>query len=108
MHAAVSGADKSQQEEEEEEEEQSVIKGLLPCILGVGGVAFAIWIGIYVWVAAQGIKLISLYTEHFLLSSIFQVCDKQSCDTSTSSTMVEWISNGSIQSPCIWQMVLPG
>ena len=63
MHAAVNGADKSRQEEEEEEEEQSVIKGLLPCILGVGGVAFAIWIGIYLWVAPQGIKLIFMRTS---------------------------------------------
>lgn len=36
-----------------EEEEQSIIKGLLPCIAGVGGVAIAIWLFVYLYVPPQ-------------------------------------------------------
>ena len=45
----VAGGRGSEQHHEmkDAEEEQSVIKGLLPCILGVGGVAIAIWLFVY-------------------------------------------------------------
>ena len=64
MSAAVK-ADKSRQEEEEEEE-QSIIKGLLPCILGIGGVAFAIWFGVYFFVISYGMSLAWYLKERFV------------------------------------------
>ena len=40
-------------EQQAEEEEQSVIKGLLPCMVGVGGVALAIWLVVYLYLPPQ-------------------------------------------------------
>ena len=31
------------------EEEESIIKGLLPCVAGVGGVAIALWVVVYLY-----------------------------------------------------------
>lgn len=47
VHAGGKG---SEQQHEAEEEEQSIIKGLLPCILGIGGVAIGIWLFIYMFI----------------------------------------------------------
>ena len=35
------------------EEEPSVIKGLLPCIFGILGVAFSIWLVVYFYLPPQ-------------------------------------------------------
>lgn len=47
MHVAGGRGSEQHHEMKDVEEEQSVIKGLLPCILGVGGVAIAIWLFVY-------------------------------------------------------------
>lgn len=44
LHSFVHVDDDHQQVEEEE---QSIIKGLLPCVVGIVGVALAIWFGVY-------------------------------------------------------------
>ena len=51
LHFYNAGAD--EHDIKANDEEPSVIKGLLPCILSIGGVAIAIWLFIYFYVPPQ-------------------------------------------------------
>ena len=53
VHCGAGGKPSEQQQQQqqrgvEEAEEQSIVKGLLPCIVGIGGVALGIWLFIYI------------------------------------------------------------